>query len=74
VCFVTDSETDQFHYMKLQTTRQNRGESPQDFADHCRALVQKIVCKVDDPVAQHIHQQNAEHISASAVRHSQTGP
>jgi len=55
-----DVYTEQFHYMKLQTARQNRGESPQDFTDRCRALVQKIVCKVDDPVAQGVHQENAE--------------
>jgi len=55
-----DVHTDQFHYMKLHTARQNRGECPQDFADRCRALAQKIVCKVDDPVAQRVHHENAE--------------
>ena len=55
-----DLHNDQFHYMKLHTARRNRGESPQDFADRCRALVQKIVCKFDDPVAQRVHHENVE--------------
>jgi tRNA A37 N6-isopentenylltransferase MiaA len=46
--------------MKLQTARQAKTEDPQQFADRCRALAQKIVCKVDDPIAQRIHHKNAE--------------
>ena len=37
-----------------------QNESPQQFADRCRALSQKIMCKTSDPVAQHIHGENAE--------------
>jgi len=55
-----DVRTDQFHYMQLQTARQRRNEGPQEFADRCRALAQKLVCKVDDPQVQRIHQENAE--------------
>jgi len=55
-----DVHTDQYHYMKLQTARQSKNESPQEFADRCRSLAQKIVCKVNDPTAQRIHQENAE--------------
>jgi hypothetical protein len=55
-----DVHTDQFRYLKLQTARQAKPEDTQQFADRCRALAQKIVCKVDDPVAQHIHHENAE--------------
>lgn len=43
-----DVHTDQFRYMKLQTARQAKNENPQKFADMCRALAQKITCKVDD--------------------------
>ena len=50
-----DTHTDQYHFMRLQTARHSRNESIQEFADRCRALAQKIVCKVDDPVAQRIH-------------------
>ena len=48
------------HFMSLQTARQGRNESPQEFADRCRALSQKIVCKVDGPVVQRIHNENAD--------------
>ena len=52
--------TDQFHYMQLQTARQRRNEGPQEFADRCRALAQTLVCKVEDPKVQRIHQENVE--------------
>jgi len=61
-----DVRTDQFHYMQLQTARQRRNEGPQEFADRCRALAQKLVCKVDDPQAQRIHQENAERMLLAA--------
>jgi len=46
--------------MKLQTARQGKNESPQEFADRYRGLSQKVMCQVDDPMAQHIHRKNAE--------------
>jgi len=61
-----DVRTDQFHYMQLQTARQRRNEGPQKFTDRCRALAQKLVCKVDDPQAQRIHQENAERMLLAA--------
>jgi len=61
-----DVRTDQFHYMQLQIARQRRNEGPQEFADRCRALAQKIVCKVDDPQVQRIHQENAERMLLAA--------
>jgi hypothetical protein len=54
------TRTDQFHYMQLQTARQPINERPQEFAERCRALAQKLVCKVDDPQVQRVHQENAE--------------
>jgi hypothetical protein len=55
-----DIHMDYHHYMRLQTARQGKNESPQEFADRCRALAQKITCRVDDPITQHVHQENAE--------------
>ena len=55
-----DIHSDQYHCMKLQTTTQGRNESPQEFADRCRGLRQKIMGKTDDPVARRIHRENAE--------------
>ena len=46
--------------MRLQTARQANHEGPQEFADRCRALAQKVMCKDSDPVAQRIHRENAE--------------
>jgi hypothetical protein len=40
-----DVRTDQFHYIQLQTARQRRNKGPQEFADRCRALAQKLVCR-----------------------------
>jgi hypothetical protein len=37
-----------------------RKTSPQELSDRCRELVQKITRKVDDPVAQRVHCENAE--------------
>ena len=55
-----DAHSDQFHLMQLQRARQRKGESPREFADRCRALANKVMCKVDDPAAQRIHRENAD--------------
>ena len=55
-----DVHTDQYHFRELQTARQKKGESPQEIADRCGGLAQKILCKTNDPVAQRIHRENAE--------------
>ena len=57
---VTEVHSDQYNFMKLQTARQGKDESPQEFADRCRGLAQKIIVKTDYPVAQRIHRENAE--------------
>jgi len=46
--------------MKLQTAGKG-GMKPQEFADRCGALSQKI-CKVYDCLAQSIHCENAEQV------------
>ena len=40
--------------------RQAKNKGPQESADRCRALAQKVMCKDSDPVAQRIHRENAE--------------
>ena len=37
-----------------------KNESPREFADRCRGLAQKVMCKVDDSTAQRIHRENAD--------------
>ena len=46
--------------MQLQTAKQETGESPQTFANRCRTRAQKVMRRDGDPVAQRIHQKNAE--------------
>ena len=45
----------QYHFMRLQTARQKRAETPQEFLDRCRLLAMKTVPKVDDPLLQKFH-------------------
>jgi len=54
-----DIHPDKYYFMKLQSARQGRNGSPQEFADRCRGLAQKIMGKTDDPVAQRVHRENA---------------
>lgn len=61
-----DVHSDQFHFMKLQTARQGRNESPQQFADRCKTLAQKIMVKTDDPVAQRIHRENMDRMTLAS--------
>jgi len=42
--------------------RQGKNKSPQEFADRCRALAQRIKCQSDDTVAQGVHRENAKRI------------
>jgi hypothetical protein len=37
-----------------------RNDEPQEFADRCRGLSQKIMCKVSDPLVQQIHYENSK--------------
>jgi hypothetical protein len=55
-----DVPNDQFHFVQLQTARQRRDGTPQEFADRCRSFSQKIVMKVDDPALQHCHYEQAQ--------------
>ena len=68
-----DTHTDQYHFMRLQTARQGRNESPQQFADRCRALSQKVVCKVDDPAVQKAHNENADRMLLASFVAGLTG-
>jgi hypothetical protein len=68
-----DAHTDQVHFTKLQTARQAKNEGPQEFEDRCRGLAQKVMCKVNDPVAQRIHRENAERMCLASFVASLTG-
>ena len=55
-----DVHSDQHHFTKLQMARQARNEGPIEYADRCKGLAQRVMSKVNDPVAQQIHQENAD--------------
>jgi len=53
--------------------RQGKNESPQEFADRCRTLAQRITCQYDDPVAQGVHRKNAERMLLASYVAGLTG-
>jgi hypothetical protein len=55
-----DARTDQFHFTQLQSAKQRKDVSPQDYADRCRNLGYKTVPKAEDPVQQKWHYEQAE--------------
>jgi len=55
-----DVRPDQFYFSKLQTAKQGKNEDPQEFADRCRGLAQKVMGRDRDPTVQRIHRENAE--------------
>jgi hypothetical protein len=68
-----DIHSDQYHFMKLQTARQGRNESPFEFADRFRGLAQKNMVKTDDPVEQRVHRENAYRILLASFVAGLTG-
>ena len=55
-----NTHIDQQHFMQLQTARQKKSDSPQQFGNRCRDLSQKVLCKTCNPAAQRTHCENAE--------------
>jgi len=66
--------TDQYHFTRLKIARQNKTDSPKQLADRCRELAQKITRKVDDPVAQSLHCENAERMLLASFVSVLNGP
>jgi hypothetical protein len=57
-----DVRTDQFHFTQLMKKKKRKDESPQEFAERCRNSAYKSVPKVEDPVQQKWHYEQAERI------------
>jgi hypothetical protein len=55
-----DVRTDQFHFTQLQSAKQRKDESPQEFADRCHNLAYKTVPKVEDSAQHKWHYEQAE--------------
>jgi hypothetical protein len=47
----------QYDFTKVQTAKQGKRETPQEFADRCRGLAKNIACKTDETQAQRVHQE-----------------
>jgi len=50
-----DVRPNQYYFTKLQMAKQEKSEGPQEFADRCQSLTQKVMGRDNDPVAQRIH-------------------
>jgi hypothetical protein len=61
-----DARNDQYHFLQLQTARQKTNETPLEFADRCRFLAQRTVKKVDDPIVQKCHAEQADRMLLAA--------
>jgi hypothetical protein len=61
-----DVRTDQYHFMQLQTARQKRDETPQEFLDRCRSLAMRTVPKVEDLMLQKFHYDQAQRLLLSS--------
>ena len=55
-----DVKTDQYRFMQPQTDEQQKDETPREFLDRCRSLAMKTFPKVDDPLLQKFHYDQAE--------------
>jgi hypothetical protein len=55
-----DIRTDQYHFMQLQTARQKRDETPQEFLDRCLSLAMRTVPKLEDPMLEKFHYDQAQ--------------
>jgi len=51
--------------MQLQTAKQQKDETPREFLDWCRSLAMKTVPKVEDPLLQKFHYDQAQQMLLS---------
>ena len=68
-----DVHMEQCHFTKLQTIRQGKNESPQQFADRCKNLAQKAMIKSADSQIQRIHKENADRMLLASFVSGLTG-
>ena len=55
-----DKHTDQYHYTRVQTASQEKGESPEMFLDRLRKLCQRTVRNSDNAIEQAVINQEAD--------------
>ena len=61
-----DVRSDQCHFMQLQTARQRKEETPQEFLDRCLSLAMKTVPTIEDLLVQKFHYDQTQRMSLSA--------
>jgi len=60
-----DVRNDQYHFMQLQTAKQQKHETPREFLDRYRSLALNTVPKVEDPLLQKFHYDQAQRMLLS---------
>ena len=60
-----DVKSDQYHFMQLRTARQRKDETPPEFLDQSRSLAMKTVPKVENPLLQKFHYDQAQRMLLS---------
>jgi hypothetical protein len=68
-----EARTDHFHFLSLQTARQEKEEGPQEFADRCWTLAHKFMRRDSDPAVQRVHEENAERMLLASFVGGLTG-
>jgi hypothetical protein len=62
-----DVQIDQYRFMQLRTSKQQK-ETPRECLARCRSLAMKTVPKVEDPLLQEFHYDQAERMLLSTFR------
>jgi hypothetical protein len=60
-----DVRNDHYHFMQLQTAKQKKEGKPQEYLDRCRSLAMKTVPKVNEPLLQKVHYNQAQRMLLS---------
>ena len=55
-----DVRSDQYHFMQLQTAKQQKHETPREFLDRCRSLAMNTVPNAEDHLLQEFHYDQAQ--------------
>jgi len=60
-----DVRSDKYHFMQLQTAKQQKDETPREFLDLCHSLAMKTVPTGEDPLFQKFHYDQAQRMLLS---------
>jgi len=60
-----DVRSDQYHFIQLQTAKQQKDETSREYLDRCRSIAMKTVPKVEDLLLQKFHYDQAQRVLLS---------